>query len=211
MTSYRAAIAEIVEGIVRDIPESVKNSLGLVSLEIDTDEQGEVIQMNKQSVFIRFCLTRQTNAGDLDFTLFELDFFVYGRVDVLKFNRVSCPVIHYIKTEFDKSYSVVKQVIKEKKLIEATEKKEQGFNRALNQLKEGIKGMNQVFDYKDKIFQVYPYLLDKGFDMPTKNKEWVEWMEDFKKNNSDVYVQMVADILQADEWVEMIGKKAVLV
>lgn len=206
MTSYRVAIAEIVEGIVRDIPESVKNSLGLVSLEIDQDEQGEVIQMNKQSVFIRFCLTRQTLDRDLDFTLFELEFFVYGRVETLKFNRVSCPVIHYIKTEFDKFYSLVKEQIKEKKLIE----KEQGFNRALNQLKEGIKGMDQVFDYKDKIFQVYPYLLDKGFDMPTGNKEWVEWMEDFKKTNADAYIQMVADILHADEWVEMIGKKAVL-
>ena len=68
--------------------------------------------------------------------------------------------------------------------------------------------MNQEFNVVDKFFQVASYLTRKGFELP-EYKNYQAFINDLKVNQSELYSQMVFDILEADEKVNSLGLEVV--
>lgn len=68
--------------------------------------------------------------------------------------------------------------------------------------------MTQEFNAVDKFFQVAPYLVRKGVELP-EYKNYQAFINDLKVNQSELYAQMVMDILEADEKVNNLGLEVV--
>lgn len=68
--------------------------------------------------------------------------------------------------------------------------------------------MTQEFNVVDKFFQVAPYLVRKGVELP-EYKHYQVFINDLKVNQSELYAQMVFDILEADEKVNNLGLEVV--
>lgn len=68
--------------------------------------------------------------------------------------------------------------------------------------------MNQEFNVVDKFFQVAPYLVRKNIELP-EYKHYQAFINDLKVNQSELYSQMVMDILEADEKVNSLGLEVI--
>lgn len=195
---YRNSIVEIVEGILKDCPYKV---------EIDLDDNnGELIKITDKVVSITFCYSYEISEGVLEFSRFTINFHVYAGVSIVGFSALNSVVIKYIQDEFLRLYEQKKQVIQEQIKVK---KQDGGFQESFNTLKKSIKSMNEIFDIQDKFFQIIPYLLRKGVEIPVSLSEYNEMMNYLRINESDLYAEMVMDILEADEWVNDLSKAKV--
>ena len=59
------------------------------------------------------------------------------------------------------------------------------------------------FDYNDNYYQLASMLIDKGFsEFPTSQNDFPEYMEQFKKEHTEIYLDIVSELLQAKEWID---------
>jgi len=72
----------------------------------------------------------------------------------------------------------------------------------LNTLNNLVKSPLEI-DYNDNYYQLASMLIDKGFsEFPTSQNDFPEYMDQFKKERTDIYLDMVSELLQADEWID---------
>lgn len=192
--SFRNSIVETVEEVLKEL-----NSQG-VQIEVDTDDNGELITYYGKGVIITLCHTFELSPGILDFTLFTADIKVYGACSI-KLNSKNVKIAADFRKRFTKLYTPLFKLIQK-------QKKEYGFNQAYNQLTQGLNRMTKEFDAIDKFFQVASYLTRKGVELP-EYKHYQAFINDLKVNQSELYVQMVMDILEADEKVNQLGLEVV--
>lgn len=195
--SFRNSIVETVEEVLKEL-----NSQG-VQIEVGTDDNGELITYYDKGVIITLCHTFELLPGILDFTLFTADIKVYGACSI-KLNSKNVKIAADFRKRFTKLYTPLFKLIQE-------QKKEYGFNQAYNQLTQGLNKMSQElkeFDAIDKFFQVASYLTRKGVELP-EYKNYQAFINDLKVNQSELYAQMVFDILEADEKVNSLGLEVV--
>jgi hypothetical protein len=81
-----------------------------------------------------------------------------------------------------------------------------GFNRAFEQLTRGLKTMDHIFNLNDCWFRVYDYLTARGFDVPSKQVDFHNFISDLKINHSEVFNEMVREFLRVDDVVNMMIK-----
>lgn len=193
--SFRDGIAQAVEQVVQ-----LANQEGF-RVEIETDDNGELITYTDRKVIITFSYTFDLEPNLMDYRLFTLEFAVYGSVTVTRFDNKSFNVIKFLKDNFQKIYTPIKKAIAQKKA-------DYGFNQAFTKLTQGLNKMKQEFDAVDKFFQVASYLTRKGFELP-EYKNYQAFINDLKVNQSELYIQMVFDILEADEKVNQLGLEVV--
>lgn len=192
--SFRNSIVETVEEVLKEL-----NSQG-VQIEVDTDDNGELITYYDKGVIITLCHTFELSPGILDFTLFTADIKVYGACSI-KLNSKNVKIAADFRKRFTKLYTPLFKLIQE-------QKKEYGFNQAYNQLTQGLNRMTKDFDAVDKFFQVASYLTRKGVELP-EYKHYQAFINDLKVNQSELYAQMVMDILEADEKVNSLSLEVV--
>jgi hypothetical protein len=193
--SFRDGIAQAVEQVLKEL-----NSQG-VQIEVDTaDDNGELITYYDKGVIITLCHTFELSPGILDFTLFTADIKVYGAVSI-KLNSKNVKIAADFRKRFTKLYTPLFKLIQE-------QKKNYGMNKAYQELTQGLNKMKQEFDAIDKFFQVASYLTRKGFELP-EYKNYQAFINDLKVNQSELYSQMVFDILEADEKVNQLGLEVV--
>ena len=193
--SFRNSIAETVEEVLKEL-----NSQG-VQIEVDTaDDDGELITYYDKGVIITLCHTFELSPGILDFTLFTADIKVYGACSI-KLNSKNVKIAADFRKRFTKLYTPLFKLIQE-------QKKNYGMNKAYQELIKGLNKMTKDFNSVDKFFQVASYLTRKGFELP-EYKHYQAFINDLKVNQSDLYSQMVFDILEADEKVNNLGLEVV--
>lgn len=192
--SFRNSIVETVEEVLKEL-----NSQG-VQIEVDTDDNGELITYYDKGVIITLCHTFELSPGILDFTLFTADIKVYGACSI-KLNSKNVKIAADFRKRFTKLYTPLFKLIQE-------QKKNYGMNKAYQELTQGLNKMKQEFDAIDKFFQVASYLTRKGFELP-EYKNYQAFINDLKVNQSELYSQMVFDILEADEKVNQLGLEVV--
>lgn len=188
--SFRDGIVQAVEQVLKEL-----NSQG-VQIEVDTDDNGELITYYDKGVIITLCHTFELSPGILDFTLFTADIKVYGACSI-KLNSKNVKIAADFRKRFTKLYTPLFKLIQE-------QKKNYGMNKAYQELTQGLNKMKQEFDAIGKFFQVASYLTRKGFELP-EYKNYQAFINDLKVNQSDLYSQMVFDILEADEKVNQLG------
>jgi len=185
-SKYRNAILEVVETILKDCKYKVK---------IDTNNDGELVEYTKNGMKITFCYSYEVSEGILDFSRFIIEFKVFNLLVVNQFSSLNSVVVKYIRDEFLKLYPKKLETIKE------SEKKKK-FKFFLNTLNNLVKSPLEI-DYNDNYYQIASMLIDKGFsEFPTSRKEFPEFMEQFKKEHTEIYLDMVSDLLQAEEWID---------
>ena len=192
--SFRNSIVETVEQVLKEL-----NSQG-VQIEVDTDDNGELITYYDKGVIITLCHTFELSPGILDFTLFTADIKVYGACSI-KLNSKNVKIAADFRKRFTKLYTPLFKLIQE-------QKKNYGMNKAYQELTQGLNNMKQEFDAIDKFFQVASYLTRKDFELP-EYKHYQAFINDLKVNHSEIYSQMVFDILEADEKVNQLGLEVV--
>lgn len=192
--SFRDGIVQAVEQVLKEL-----NSQG-VQIEVDTDDNGELITYYDKGVIITLCHTFELSPGILDFTLFTADIKVYGACSI-KLNSKNVKIAADFRKRFTKLYTPLFKLIQE-------QKKNYGMNKAYQELIKGLNKMTKDFDPVDKFFQVASYLTRKGFELP-EYKHYQAFINDLKVNQSDLYSQMVFDILEADEKVNNLGLEVV--
>lgn len=192
--SFRDGIAQAVEQVLKEL-----NSQG-VQIEVDTDDNGELITYYDKGVIITLCHTFELSPGILDFTLFTADIKVYGACSI-KLNSKNVKIAADFRKRFTKLYTPLFKLIQE-------QKKNYGMNKAYQELIQGLNKMTKDFDAVDKFFQVASYLTRKGFELP-EYKNYQAFINDLKVNQSELYSQMVFDILEADEKVNNLGLEVV--
>lgn len=192
--SFRNSIVETVEQVLKEL-----NSQG-VQIEVDTDDNGELITYYDKGVIITLCHTFELSPGILDFTLFTADIKVYGACSI-KLNSKNVKIAADFRKRFTKLYTPLFKLIQE-------QKKNYGMNKAYQELIQGLNKMTKDFDAVDKFFQVASYLTRKGFELP-EYKNYQAFINDLKVNQSELYSQMVFDILEADEKVNQLGLEVV--
>ena len=116
-SKYRNAILEVVEAILKDCKYKV---------EIDTNNDGELIEYTKNGMKITFCYY-EIEAGVLDFSRFIIEFKVFNSLVVNQFSSLNSVVVKYIRDEFLKLYPKKLETIKE-----SEKKKEFKFNPFLH-------------------------------------------------------------------------------
>ncbi len=193
--SFRDGIVQAVEQVIQ-----LANQEGF-RVEIETDDNGELITYTDRKVIITFSYTFDLEPNLMDYRLFTLEFAVFGAVTVTRFDNKSFNVIKFLKDSFQKIYTPIKKAITQQKT-------DYGFNQAFTQLTQGLNKMSQEFDAVDKFFQVASYLTRKGFELP-EYKNYQAFINDLKVNQSELYSQMVFDILEADEKVNQLGLEVV--
>lgn len=196
--SFRDGIVQAVEQVVQ-----LANQKGF-RVEIETDDNGELITYTDRKVIITFSYTFDLEPNLMDHRLFTLEFAVFGVVTVTRFDNKSFNVIKFLKDNFQRIYTPIKKAITQQKA-------DYGFNQAFTQLTQGLNKMSQElkeFDAIDKFFQVASYLTRKGFELP-EYKNYQAFINDLKVNQSELYSQMVFDILEADEKVNNLGLEVV--
>lgn len=193
--SFRGGIVQAVEQVIQ-----LANQEGF-RVEIETDDNGELITYTTNKVIITFSYTFDLEPNLMDYRLFTLEFAVFGAVTVTRFDNKSLNVIKFLKDNFQRIYTPIRKAI-------AQQKADYGFNQAYNQLTQGLNKMKQEFDAVDKFFQVASYLTRKGFELP-EYKHYQAFINDLKVNHSEIYSQMVFDILEADEKVNQLGLEVV--
>lgn len=192
---FRDGIAQAVEQVLKEL-----NSQG-VQIEVDTaDDNGELITYYDKGVIITLCHTFELSPGILDFTLFTADIKVYGACSI-KLNSKNVKIAADFRKRFTKLYTPLFKLIQE-------QKKNYGMNKAYQELTQGLNKMKQEFDAIDKFFQVASYLTRKGFELP-EYKHYQAFINDLKVNQSELYSQMVFDILEADNKVNNLGLEVV--
>lgn len=184
-SKYRNAILEVVEAILKDCKYKV---------EIDTNNDGELIEYTKNGMKITFCYY-EIEAGVLDFSRFIIEFKVFNSLVVNQFSSLNSVVVKYIRDEFLKLYPKKLETIKE------SEKKKE-FKFFLNTLTNLVKSPLN-FDYNDNYYELASMLIDKGFsEFPTSQNDFPEYMEQFKKEHTEIYLDIVSELLQAKEWID---------
>ena len=182
-SNYRNAIIEVVEGILKACPYKV---------EIDSNEDGELIEITDKGVIITFSYTYEKSEGVLDFSRFKIDFRVYNTLFVNQFSSLNSMVVKYIRDEFLKLYSEKLQEIKSK---------ESGFKLFFSKVNELVSTPLQ-FDDNDNFYQLSSILNRKGFfDFPSDQAGFKQYMDQFKKDNQELYLDIISLILQSQEWV----------
>ena len=165
-------------------------------VEIETDENGELITYTDKKVIITFSYTFDLEKDLMDYRLFTLEFSVFGTVTVKRFDNKTFDIIRFIRDNFQAIYTPMRKSI-------ASEKSNYGFNRAFQELTRGLKTMDHVFNLNDCWFRVYDYLTAKGFEVPSKQKDFDSFISDLKINHSDVFNDMVCEFLIVDGVIEM--------
>jgi len=196
--SFRDGVTQAVEQVIQ-----LANQKGF-RVEIETDDNGELITYTDKKVIITFSYTFDLEPNLMDYRLFTLEFAVFGAVTVTRFDNKSFNVIKFLKDNFQRIYTPIKKAITQQKA-------DYGFNQAFTQLTQGLNKMSQElkeFDAIDKFFQVASYLTRKGFELP-EYKNYQAFINDLKVNQSELYSQMVFDILEADEKVNQLGLEVV--
>lgn len=193
--SFRDGVTQAVEQVVQ-----LANNQGF-RVEIETDDNGELITYTDKKVIITFSYTFDLEPNLMDYRLFTLEFAVYGAVTVTRFDNKTFNVIKFMKDNFQRIYTPIKKAI-------AEQKADYSFNQAFTQLTQGLNRMTKDFDAVDKFFQVASYLTRKGVELP-EYKNYQAFINDLKVNQSELYAQMVMDILEADEKVNSLGLEVV--
>lgn len=185
-SKYRNGILEVVESILKDCKYQVV---------IDLDDSGELVEYTQNGMKITFCYSYEIEAGVLDFSRFIIEFKVFNSLVVNQFSSLNSVVVKYIRDEFLKLYPKKLETIKE------SEKKKE-FKFFLNTLNNLVKSPLEI-DYNDNYYQIASMLIDKGFsEFPTSRKEFPEFMEQFKKEHTEIYLDIISELLQAKEWID---------
>lgn len=184
-SKYRNGILEVVETILKDCKHKV---------EIDTDDSGELVEYTKNGMKITFCYSYEIEAGVLDFSRFTIEFKVFNLLVVNQFSSLNSVVVKHIRDEFLKLYPNKINEIKESE-------KKKDFKFFLNTINDLINSPLD-FNHNENYYQLASRLIDKGFtDFPTSQNDFQEYMQQFKKEHTEIYLDMVSDLLQAEEWV----------
>ena len=168
-------------------------------VEIETDENGELITYTDKKVIITFSYTFDLEKDLMDYRLFTLEFSVFGTVTVKRFDNKTFDIIRFIRDNFQAIYTPMRKSI-------ANDKKDYGFNRAFQELTQGLKTMDHIFNVNDCWFRVYEYLTARGFDVPSKQKDFDSFISDLKINHSEVFNEMIKEFLRVDDVVNMMIK-----
>ena len=188
--SFRDGITQAVEQVM-----IIAKHQGF-KVEIETDNNGELITYTDKKVIITFSYTFDLEKDLMDYRLFTLEFSVFGTVTVKRFDNKTFDIIRFIKSKFQEIYTPLKKSI-------ARDKADYGFNRAFQELTQGLKTMDHIFNINDCWFRVYDYLTAKGFDVPSKQKDFDSFISDLKINHSEVFNDMVCEFLIVDGVIEM--------
>ena len=191
--SFRDGITQAVEQVM-----TIANNQGF-KVEIETDGNGELITYTDKKVTITFSYTFDLEQDLMDYRLFTLEFSVFGTVTVKRFDNKTFDIIRFIRDNFQAIYTPMRKSI-------ANDKKDYGFNRAFQELTRGLKTMNHIFNINDCWFRVYDYLTAKGFDVPSKQKDFDSFISDLKINHSEVFNEMIKEFLRVDDVVNMMIK-----
>lgn len=191
--SFRDGITQAVEQVM-----TIANNQGF-KVEIETDGNGELITYTDKKVIITFSYTFDLEQDLMDYRLFTLEFSVFGTVTVKRFDNKTFDIIRFIRDNFQAIYTPMRKSI-------ANDKKDYGFNRAFQELTRGLKTMNHIFNINDCWFRVYDYLTAKGFDVPSKQKDFDSFISDLKINHSEVFNEMIKEFLRVDDVVNMMIK-----
>jgi hypothetical protein len=191
--SFRDGIVQAVDQVM-----TIANQKGF-KVEIETDDNGELITYTDRKVIITFSYTFDLEPNLMDFRLFTLEFSVFGSVTVTRFDNKTFDIIKFIRCEFEKIYTPLKKSI-------ASDKTNYGFNRAFQELTKGLKTMDHIFNLNDCWFRVYNYLTVRGFDVPSKQTDFHNFIQDMKSNHSEVFNEMVREFLRVDDVVNMMIK-----
>lgn len=191
--SFRDGITQAVEQVM-----IIAKHQGF-KVEIETDNNGELITYTDKKVIITFSYTFDLEKDLMDYRLFTLEFSVFGTVTVKRFDNKTFDIIRFIRDNFQAIYTPMRKSI-------ANDKKDYGFNRAFQELTRGLKTMNHIFNINDCWFRVYDYLTTKGFDVPSKQKDFDSFIQDMKSNHSEVFNEMVREFLRVDDVVSMMIK-----
>lgn len=198
--SFRDEIIQSVEQVIESI-----NNQGF-KVEIETDDNGELIKFKDRKVVIQFAYTYEIEKDLLDFRLFTLEFYVSGSVTVTRFDNKSFDVTKLIKDTFHKIYTPIKKTI-------AKDKTDYGFNRAMEQLNKGLKTMESIFNANDFFYEISDYLTKLGFEIPVDEvviDRFPLWVDNFRKDNQEVYSEMIVNILERQEKVNLVSRVGVI-
>ena len=165
-------------------------------VEIETDNNGELITYTDKKVIITFSYTFDLEKDLMDYRLFTLEFSVFGTVTVKRFDNKTFDIIRFIRDNFQAIYTPMRKSI-------ANDKKDYGFNRAFQELTQGLKTMDHIFNVNDCWFRVYEYLTARGFDVPSNQTDFESFLSDLKINNSEVFNEMIKEFLRVDGVIEM--------
>ena len=185
--SFRDGVLEAVEQVIA------------IRVEIKTDDNGYLITYTDRKVIVTFSYTFDIEPDLMDYRLFTLEFSVFGTVTVTRFDNKTFEIIKFIRDNFQSIYTPMKRTI-------ASDKANYGFNRAFQELTKGLKTMDHIFNINDCWFRVYDYLTTKGFDVPSKQKDFDSFIQDMKSNHSEVFNEMVREFLRVDDVVSMMIK-----
>ncbi len=110
------------------------------------------------------------------------------------------------KDTFHKIYTPIKKTI-------AKDKTDYGFNRAMEQLNKGLKTMESIFNANDFFYEISDYLTKLGFEIPVDEvviDRFPLWVDNFRKDNQEVYSEMIVNILERQEKVNLVSRVGVI-